>query len=93
MIALRYGSLPIVRRTGGLADTVADVAEPRGVGFVFDQASPAALEAALRRAAAFAAAGPRMREARRLAMGLDFSWEASAREYETVYRGGGPEPA
>jgi glycogen synthase len=34
-----------------------------------------------------------MREARRLAMGLDFSWEASAREYETVYRGGGPEPA
>ena len=53
MIAMRYGTPPVVRRTGGLADSVIDVtARPaEGNGFVFDDATPAALVAAVERAA------------------------------------------
>lgn len=90
LIALRYGSLPVVRRTGGLADTVTDIAQPRGDGFVFDDATPDALEAALRRAAAFAKDRRRLAAVRKRAMSRDFSWEASARAYLRLYRGGVP---
>ena len=53
LYGLRYGTLPVVRRVGGLADTVVDAGEAavrdgRATGFVFDAATPAALEAALR---------------------------------------------
>jgi len=52
MYSLRYGTPPIVRATGGLADTVIDASDTRrGNGFVFDQATPAALLATLRRGA------------------------------------------
>lgn len=81
MYAMRYGALPIVRRTGGLADTVED-----GVtGFVFDAAAPAALAACVQRALA---AYQRPREWRRLqlrAKHRDFSWDRSARAYQRVY--------
>jgi len=87
MIALRYGSLPVVRRTGGLADTVRDVAERRGVGFVFDEPAPEALEEALRRARFFLRDARKAGPARQRAMALDFSWESSARRYLEVYRG------
>jgi starch synthase len=86
MIALRYGSLPVVRRTGGLADTVRDVEDPKGVGFVFDEPSPAALAGALGRAREFLASPSRTAAARRRGMALDFSWDASARRYLEVYR-------
>ena len=51
LIALRYGTAPIVRRTGGLADTVKefDPARRTGTGFTFDAFSPAALAEAVRR--------------------------------------------
>ena len=52
MYALRYGTLPVVRRTGGLADTVIDAERRNGNGFVFDEASREDLMAALRRAEA-----------------------------------------
>lgn len=93
LIAQRYGSLPIVRRTGGLADTVRDVSEPKGTGFLFDEASPEALGEAVERAVEFAASRRRMEQARRAGMGRDFSWSASAREYLRVYRDGGSPPA
>jgi starch synthase len=81
MIALRYGTPPIVRRTGGLADTVVDATErPRsGTGVVFDPATPEALLAACLRAAELRAAGGR-RWAGIVARGmaLDFDWRRSA---------------
>ncbi len=84
LIALRYGSLPVVRRTGGLADTVPD-ADLGGVGFPFDDATPGALADALTRARdhleTSAAAATRRR-----ALGADFSWGSSARAYLGVYR-------
>ncbi len=92
MIAMRYGTPPIVRRTGGLGDTVVDETERPGdgTGFVFDAATPAALVAACRRA--FAVRGPvasttRWAELVARGMALDFSWETgSAPRYALAYQ-------
>jgi len=88
LIALRYGGAPIVRRTGGLADTVTefDPARRSGTGFVFDAFTPDALLAAMRRAASTFRQPPLWKALVRNAMAEDFSWDASAREYVTLYR-------
>jgi starch synthase len=78
MIALRYGTPPVVRRTGGLADSVVDVDEQpgEGTGFVFDEATPAALVAAVERAMALRAADPGGWAALLdRGMAVDFRWE------------------
>lgn len=80
MIAQRYGTPPVARRTGGLADTITD----RKTGFLFDEASPEALADAVRRAAGvWRAKG--WNALRRRCMRVDHSWESSAEEYERVY--------
>ena len=90
MIALRYGTPPVVRRTGGLADSVIDVGErpADGTGFVFDDATPAALVAAVRRAAALRASDPAAWAALRdRGMAVDFRWDTgSAPRYLEAYR-------
>ncbi len=91
LYALRYGTLPLVRRTGGLADTVVDATAARlrdktATGFVFDDASPGALVAALARASALYSDRRRWRQMMRTAMTQDFSWAQSARQYVTLYR-------
>lgn len=81
MIAQRYGTPPVVRRTGGLADTVEDGM----TGFTFDEMSTQGLTAALDRA--FRSwRGRRWGTLRRRCMGLEWSWEQSAAQYEEVYR-------
>lgn len=92
LIAMRYGSIPVVRMTGGLADTVADVSPDlgQGTGFVFEAYDPDALLGALRRAAAAyreeapGSAGSWRRLVQR-AMAQDFSWGRSAKQYEQMY--------
>ncbi len=89
MIALRYGTPPIVRRTGGLADSVVDAAErPRtGTGFVFDEATPEALLAAIRRAAALRARPAAWAALVDRGMAEDFNWvTGSAPRYLEMYR-------
>jgi starch synthase len=89
MIALRYGTVPVVRRTGGLADSVVDAtASPRtGTGFVFDEATPAALVAAVRRAAAQRADPAAWAALRDRGMAVDFNWvTGSAPRYLEAYR-------
>jgi starch synthase len=88
LIALRYGAAPIVRRTGGLADTVTefDPARRSGTGFVFDAFTPDALLTAVHRAASTFRQPPLWKTLVRNAMAEDFSWDASAREYVTLYR-------
>lgn len=88
MIALRYGTVPIVRRTGGLADTVEDVAVPSGAGtgFVFQRYAPGALLVALGRALEAYRHRSAWRQLQRRGMEQDFSWERSARRYEELYR-------
>jgi starch synthase len=87
LIALRYGAIPIVRRTGGLADTVVefDPARRAGTGFAFDAFTTEALVDAVRRAAGAYRQPAVWRALVRNAMTEDFSWEASAREYVTLY--------
>jgi starch synthase len=89
MIALRYGSLPIVRRTGGLADTVRDIRYQGGVGFVFDKPDSLGLEEALIRVVKFTRRQEKLEVVRRRAMAVDHSWEASAQRYLDVYRSAG----
>jgi starch synthase len=81
MIAQRYGTLPIVRATGGLVDTVAD----GKTGFMFADASPHALHETVVRALA-TYRQPGFRKLREQCMQLDWSWGASAAHYEDVYR-------
>jgi len=88
MIALRYGSLPVVRRTGGLADTVFDFesGDARANGIVFTPATPTALLDALDRAAGLFADPQRHQALLRHGMRQDYSWDGPARAYETLYR-------
>lgn len=92
MYGLRYGTLPLVRRVGGLADTVVDADAMAGAGapatgFVFDRATSAALEAAIARAVALHADPARWRQMMRNAMSRDFSWAAAAAQYRDLYDG------
>ena len=92
MYALRYGSPPIVRATGGLADTVVDAADAAGTGFVFRRAGSEALLLALRRARTMYEDREAWRGIVDRGMRVAFSWTAAARQYEDLYRrlsGGG----
>jgi starch synthase len=88
LIAMRYGTPPIVRRVGGLADTVIDAdADPgRGTGFVFGAAEPSALVEAVRRAMAALADPDRFRRIQLKGMARDHSWAVPARHYEQAYQ-------
>lgn len=90
MIALRYGTPPIVHRTGGLADTVVDVDEHPvdGTGFVHNAATVKALLEACRRAMGrFRAGGKDWAALQDRGMAIDWSWEAGpAEQYAASYR-------
>jgi starch synthase len=91
LYALRYGSLPVVRRVGGLADTVVDasaatVRDGSATGFVFDAASAEALAGALHRAVAAYRDAGEWRGLMSAAMSRDHSWRAAAAAYCEVYR-------
>ncbi|MGE0082294.1 MAG: glycogen synthase GlgA [Thiohalomonadaceae bacterium] len=88
--SLRYGTPPIVRRTGGLADTVVDatpeaLADGSATGFLFDEVSPAAVLTALERALALYRKPKDWKRLMVTGMAQDFSWEASARAYLEIY--------
>ncbi len=88
LYSLKYGTLPIVRRTGGLADTVTESsrANPVGTGFLFDEVSPKALLKILEEACTVWYKDPELIEKmKRKAMEEDFSWGPSASEYIKVY--------
>jgi starch synthase len=88
LIALRYGTIPLVRHTGGLADTVRDAdADPEdGNGFSFVPAEPEAFLDAARRAIAAFADRPRWETLQRRGMATDSSWAGPAAAYEDIYR-------
>jgi len=87
LVAQRYGAAPVARAVGGHVDTVidCDASLGTGTGFLFDEDTPDALVAAVRRGvAAFStAAWPRLR---RRVMRLDVGWDRPARRYLQVYR-------
>lgn len=87
LISLRYGSLPVVRHTGGLADTVRDYDPERGEGngFSFRERSSVALLGALARGLLTYRDGAAWSALVRRGMSEDFSWERAAREYAELY--------
>ncbi len=86
MISMRYGTVPVVRRTGGLADTVSqfDPSSGEGEGFVFENSDTQALARALSDAIRLYS-GSGWSKAVSNCMQKDFSWENSAREYARLY--------
>jgi starch synthase len=91
LYALRYGALPLVRRVGGLADTVVDatatnLAAGVATGFVFDDDNPSSLMSAIGRATALFRERGIWQGMMRQAMTSDFSWTTAARQYVAIYR-------
>jgi starch synthase len=85
MYAMRYGTVPVVRRTGGLRDTVIDYGEPGGYGVCFDQPIVGDITNAVYRAMHLFEQPEKMKAVSRQIMQLDFSWDNSARQYIEVY--------
>jgi len=90
LYSMRYGTVPIVRRVGGLADTVVDVtlassAARTATGFVFEDYTASALVDAVTRAVAAFRDHELWQRLMAAGMQQDVSWERSAREYVTVY--------
>jgi starch synthase len=86
MIAMRYGCVPVARATGGLSDTVFDGSSPdESTGFLFEDATPEALAAALRRAITAFSDKTGWRARQEYGMQQDFSWQRFAQAYVHIY--------
>src|SRR3989338_4334594 len=88
LIAMRYGAVPLVRETGGLADTVKNY-NPRtgeGNGFVFKEYSPEALYKAMEKVVAAFKDKKVWFEVMKNGMKSDFSWKTSAKKYMELYK-------
>lgn len=102
LYGLRYGTLPLVRRVGGLADTVVDatastIDADTATGFVFDEPTVTALAGALRRVGEAWRNRERWKRLMRCAMAQDYSWDRAAAAYVRLYgelqaQGEGPSP-
>ena len=91
LYGLRYGTLPLVRRVGGLADTVIDCSlenldDAQTTGFVFDELSTADFLAALRRAFALYRRPAQWAAVQRRGMALRFDWLTAAQHYQAIYQ-------
>ncbi|MFB2979469.1 glycogen synthase GlgA [Microseira sp. BLCC-F43] len=88
MLAMRYGCVPIVRRTGGLVDTVThhDPVNQAGTGYCFDRYEPLDLFTAMIRAWEGFRFKEQWRTLQQRGMAQDFSWDKSAHEYDKLYR-------
>jgi starch synthase len=85
LYALRYGTVPMVRSTGGLKDTVIDFGDEGGYGIRFNNVSVDDVCNAINRALVLYSNTPHMELLRKRMMALDFSWDRSAKEYITLY--------
>ncbi len=87
LIAMRYGAVPVVHRTGGLADSVSQCEAFRdaGTGFLFDDPTPESVAGALEQAIALYEDRDAWRALQRRGMSQDFSWRTAAESYREVY--------
>jgi starch synthase len=87
MYSLRYGTMPVVRATGGLKDTVHELDEKgsKGNGFTFEAYTATSLIRAMKRAVEFFGNGSAVKKVRRRIMAEDHSWKQSAKEYLEMY--------
>jgi len=91
LYGLKYGTLPLVRRTGGLADTVNDsslenLADGIASGFAFEDSNAWSLLRAIRRAFVLWSRPSLWRYVQRQAMAMDFSWQVAALAYRDLYQ-------
>jgi starch synthase len=86
LYALRYGTIPVVRKTGGLKDTVIDIGEAGGYGINFQQVSVGDITHGIYRAIELYRNNRTFRSLRQKIVGLDFSWHKSAEEYLNLYK-------
>jgi starch synthase len=92
MYGLKYGSLPLVRRVGGLADTVVNadletLEDRSATGFVFDSFTELDYRKAIRRAFALYRRKVEWNRVRQTGMRIAFGWSGPARQYAELYRG------
>jgi len=85
MYAMRYGTIPIVRNTGGLKDTVIDIGEPGGYGIKFNDAKVWDITYSIHRAVGLYEQTKKMQSIRTKIMQLDNSWETSTKHYTDLY--------
>ena len=86
MVAARYGTLPIVRETGGLKDSIHDMGGDNGNGFTFKTYNAHDMLGAIQRAEGLYGNKPLWNQAMVNAMNSDFSWNKSANEYVDMYK-------
>jgi starch synthase len=88
LVSLRYGTIPVVRRTGGLADTISDynTSNRTGNGFVFDEYTGAALGEAINRALELWKQKDKWWNLMLYSMALSYSWEIPAKKYVRIYK-------
>jgi starch synthase len=86
MYGMRYGTPPVVRKTGGLADSVTDVKAANGTGFVFDEVDPATLYRTVVRAIEYYRDEKKFRRMQLNGMRSDVGWRSSAQRYLDLYR-------
>lgn len=87
LIAMRYGTIPVARRTGGIGDTVLDHEPLRGsgTGFLFSDYTPSALQECMKRALSVYVDKAKWHRLIHSAMSMDFSWRSSAKRYLELY--------
>jgi len=86
LYALRYGTMPMVRSTGGLKDTVIDFGDEGGYGIRYNHASVEDICGAVTRALMLYGNTKHLQQLQKLMMALDFSWDRSAKEYIDLYK-------
>lgn len=86
MYSLKYGTIPIVRKTGGLADTIEEYRNGKGNGFIFDKYDPGELMKAIRKALKLFKNREEWIKLIRNAMSYDYSWQVSAKKYTDLYK-------
>jgi len=85
LYAMRYGTVPVVRRTGGLKDTVIDFGEEGGYGICFNNATVDDIVYSINRATELYGDNEKLEEVRKRMMGVNSSWESSAKKYIELY--------
>jgi len=85
MYAMRYGTIPIVRNTGGLRDTVVDYGAPDGYGILLNDATVGEITYSIHRALELFKQTKRLQQIRTYIMNIDNSWEKSANAYINLY--------
>jgi starch synthase len=86
LYSLKYGTIPIVHDTGGLSDSIVDLAKSNGNGFKMNAYTAKALDMAVQRALDLYGQSDALKRVRQAAMRQDFSWKNSAKAYLGLYR-------